>query len=73
LRPDGRQNVLSAAEAIERVTIDLEKLRNFVQEARSSALATDQPAMRAVAAEALQKATALCSLLVTLLQDMPLL
>jgi len=73
LRPDGRPNVLSAAEAIERVTIDLEKLRNFVQEARSSALAADQPTMRAVAAEALQKATALCSLLVTLLQDMPLL
>jgi MerR family copper efflux transcriptional regulator len=73
LRPDGRPNALSAVEAIERVTIDLEKLRNFVQEASSSALATDQPAMRAVAAEALQRATALCSLLVTLLQDMPLL
>ena len=39
LRPDGPPNALSAAEAIERVTIDLEKLRNFVQEARSSALA----------------------------------
>jgi hypothetical protein len=54
------------------VNSDLERLRNLIQETRPSALAAEQPAMRAVATEALQKATALCSLLVTLLQDMSL-
>jgi hypothetical protein len=58
---------------MERLASDLEKLRTLVQETRSAALATDQPAIRLVAAEALQRATALCTLLVSLLQDMPLL
>jgi MerR family copper efflux transcriptional regulator len=73
LDSNSRENAPSAVEAMERVASDLEKLRNLIQETRSAALATSQPAMRLVAAEALQKATALCSLLVTLLQDMPLL
>ena len=68
-----RENVPSAVEAMERVASDLEKLRTLVQETRSASLATDQPAIRLVAAEALHRATALCTLLVTLLQDMPFL
>jgi len=62
----------SAVEAMGKVNFDLDKLQAIIQEARSSALALNQPAMRAVATEALQKATGLCSLLVTLLRDMPL-
>jgi DNA-binding transcriptional MerR regulator len=73
LDSNGRQNIPPAVESLERVTSDLERLRHLVQETHPSALATEQPAMRAVATEALQKATALCSLLVTLLQDMPFL
>jgi DNA-binding transcriptional MerR regulator len=73
LDANSRGNTPSAVEAMERVARDLEKLRNLIQETRSTALATNQPAMRLVAAEALQKATALCSLLMTLLQDRPLL
>ena len=73
LDSNGRQNIPPAVECLEQVNNDLERLRHLVQETRPSALAAEQPAMRAVATEALQKATALCSLLVTLLQDMPLL
>jgi DNA-binding transcriptional MerR regulator len=73
LEANGRQGARCAVKAMERVASDLEKLRNLIQETRSTALATNQPAMRLAAAEALQKATALCSLLVTLLQDIPLL
>lgn len=73
LESSSRENAPSAVEAMERVASDLEKLRILVQETRSAALVTDQPAIRLVAAEALQKATTLCTLLVTLLQDMPLL
>jgi DNA-binding transcriptional MerR regulator len=73
LDSNGRQNIPPAVECMEQVNNDLERLRHLVQETRSSALAADQPAMRAVATEALQKATALSSLLVTLLQDMPFL
>jgi len=62
----------SAVEAMGKVNFDLEKLQALIQEARSSALVLNQPAMRVAATEALQKATGLCSLLVTLLQDMPL-
>jgi MerR family copper efflux transcriptional regulator len=69
----GRQNIPPAVECMEQVNNDLERLRHLVQETRPSALAADQPAMRAVATEALQNATSLCSLLVTLLQDMPFL
>jgi MerR family copper efflux transcriptional regulator len=73
LSSNGRPNIPPAVESMERVNNDLERLRYLVQETRSSALAADQPAMRAVATEALQRAAALCSLLVTLLQDMPFL
>jgi len=73
LDANSREDVSSAVEAMERVASDLEKLRSLVQETRSTAFATAQPAIRLVAAEALQRATALCTLLVTLLQDMPLL
>ncbi len=73
LEANSREDVPSAVEAMERVASDLEKLRILVQETRSAALATAQPAIRLVAAEALQRATALCTLLVTLLQDTQLL
>ena len=73
LDANGREDVPSPVEAIDRVANDLEKLQSLVQETRSAALATAQPAIRLAAAEALQRATALCTLLVTLLQDMPLL
>jgi len=73
LNSDGRQKASTALATLERVTTDLERLRHLVWETRSSALAADQPALRAIATEALQKATGLCSLLVTLLNDMPLL
>jgi DNA-binding transcriptional MerR regulator len=71
LLSNGRGNIPAAVESMERVNNDLERLRDLVQETRSSALAADQPEMRAIATEALQRAAALCSLLVTLLQDMP--
>lgn len=67
----GSKLVPSAVEKIERVNLDLEKLRQLVQETRSSVPAVNESAMRVVATEALQKATGLCSLLVTLLQEMP--
>ncbi|MGD0623720.1 MAG: MerR family transcriptional regulator [Thermodesulfobacteriota bacterium] len=73
LDSNGRQNIPPAVECMEQVNNDLERLRHLVQETRPSALAADQPAMRAVATEALQNATTLCSLLVSLLQDMPFL
>lgn len=63
----------SPVEAMERVTMDLDKLRDLVRETRSHASAADPPALRAVAAEALQKAMGLCSVLVTFLQDAALL
>ena len=64
-------NATSVVGAIEKVAVDLEKLQNLVEETRSSASVADQPAIRAVATEALQRATALCSLLVGVLQEMP--
>ena len=67
------QKATSAVEILEQVMIDLDRLQNLIQKTRSSTSTADQPAMRVVAAEALQKATGLCSLLVTFLQDMPLL
>ena len=73
LEANGRKDIPSPVEAMERVASDLENLRTLVQETRSAALATDQPAIRLAAAEALHRATALCTLLITLLQDMPLL
>ena len=68
----GGQKDTSAVEVMERVALDLERLQKLIQETRSSASPADQPAVRIVATEALQKATGLCSLLVTLLQDIPL-
>jgi dihydropteroate synthase len=56
---------------MEQVTLELERLQAAIQEIRSSASVLDQPAIRAVATEALQRATALCSVLVTILHDMP--
>ncbi len=66
-----KKNGDSALEAMEKVTLDLEKLQNLLKETRTSASLFDQPAVRALTTEALQKATALCSVLVTILQDMP--
>jgi MerR family transcriptional regulator, copper efflux regulator len=71
LTSQGSKAAPSAVERIERVNLDLEKLRQLVQETRSSAPGINESAMRVVATEALQKATGLCSLLVTLLQEMP--
>ncbi len=68
---DGKGKIASPAVVLERVTLDLEKLRAAIEEVRSSASILDQPAVRAVAMEALQRATALCSALVTILHDMP--
>lgn len=73
LNSPGGQKATSVVEVMEQVTIDLERLQNLIQKTRPSTSQADQPAVRVVATEALQKATGLCSLLVTLLQDMPLL
>ncbi len=71
LNSSGGQKDTSAVEVMERVALDLERLQKVIHETRSSASPSDQPAVRLVATEALQKATGLCSLLVTVLQDMP--
>ena len=68
---NGSRNNASSAKAMERVALDLERLQASIEEIRSSALALNQPAIRAVATEALQRATGLCSVLVTILHDMP--
>ena len=68
---NGSRNNASSAETMERVALDLERLQASIEEIRSSALALNQPAIRAVATEALQRATGLCSVLVTILHDMP--
>ena len=73
LNSPNEQKATSAAEILEQVMIDLDRLQNLIQKTRSSVSSADQSAMRVVATEALQKATGLCSLLVTFLQDMPLL
>jgi MerR family copper efflux transcriptional regulator len=71
LQSDQDPNTASVAGAMEKVAVDLEKLQNLIQETRLSASAADQPAVRAIATEALQRATTLCSLLVTVLQELP--
>jgi len=71
LELNGRGNTVSPAEVMEQVTLELERLQAAIEEIRSSASILDQPAVRAVATEALQRATALCSVLVTILHDMP--
>ncbi len=62
----------SAMEAMEQISLDLERLRNTVLENHWAAKSANMQAMRAVATDALQKATALCTLLINLLQEMPL-
>jgi len=71
LEISGKKNTASSTEVMEQVTLELEKLQAAIEEIRSSASIMDQPAVRAVATEALQRATALCSVVVTLLNDMP--
>ena len=71
LELNGKGNTVSPAEVMEQVTLELERLQAAIEEIRSSASILDQPAVRAVATEALQRATALCSVLVTILHDMP--
>jgi DNA-binding transcriptional MerR regulator len=68
---NGKQNAVSPAEVMEQVTLELERLQAAIVEIRSSTSVLDQPAIRAIATEALQRATALCSVLVTILHDMP--
>ena len=72
LHASERWPVASAVEAIERVGADLERLQEVVQKSRSAAAAGDPSVLRAIATEALQKAMALSALLVTFLQDQPL-
>ncbi len=69
LEISGKEDTVSPIE--EQVILELEKLQAAIEEIRSSASILDQPAVRAVATEALQRATALCSVVVTLLNDMP--
>jgi DNA-binding transcriptional MerR regulator len=62
----------SVMEVMERITMDLERLRNIVLENLGAAKTANIAAMRTVATDALQKATGLCALLINLLQEMPL-
>jgi DNA-binding transcriptional MerR regulator len=71
LETNGSRNTAPSAETVAQVALDLERLQASIEEIRSSALALNQPAIRAVATEALQRATGLCSVLVTILHDMP--
>jgi len=71
LEISGKENTVSPAEVIEQVTLELERLQSAIEKIRSSTSVLDQPAIRAVATEALQRATGLCSVLVTILHDMP--
>ena len=71
LETSGDRKNGSPAEAIEQVALDLERLQASIEGIRSSVSALDQRAIRTVATEALQRATALCSVLVTFLHDMP--
>jgi MerR family copper efflux transcriptional regulator len=71
LQSNHNPNAASVVGAMERVAIDLEKLQNLIGETRLLASAADQPAVRAMATEALQRATTLCSLLVGVLQELP--
>jgi MerR family copper efflux transcriptional regulator len=71
LEPGGLKNTVSPAQGMEQVALELERLQASIEEIRSSASVLDQPVIRAVATEALQRATGLCSVLVTILHDMP--
>ncbi len=71
LDSSGSKDGASAVEAMEKMALDLKRLQNLVKDTHSSPSILDQPAIRALATEALQRATTLCSVLVTLLQDLP--
>jgi MerR family copper efflux transcriptional regulator len=71
LETGGSKNPASPSDAMDQVALELERLQASIEEIRSSASVLDQPAIRAVATEALQRATGLCSVLVTILHDMP--
>ena len=71
LETNGNGSSISPAEVMDPVILELERLQASIEEIRSSASLLDRPAVRAVATEALQRATALCSVVVTLLNDMP--
>ncbi len=65
----------SGLEIMEEVTIGLDRLQKLIKKTRAGNfgnLTNVQPAMRILAAQALQKATGLCSMLVAFLQEMPL-
>ncbi len=68
LNSSARKKIPSAIETLEKINLDLERLRILVQETKSSAVVADPAVMRTMATEALQKATGLCSLLIALLQ-----
>jgi DNA-binding transcriptional MerR regulator len=67
---DGQEGV-SPVQALEKVALELEKLQSEVEQARGKAILPLNTAMRALATDALQKATALSSILVAFLQDLP--
>ncbi len=71
LNSDGKAKGRSTRGAMEQMDLDLRKLKRLVEEARSLNSAVDQPVLKAIAGQAVQRATALCSILVTLLQDLP--
>jgi DNA-binding transcriptional MerR regulator len=62
----------SALETLEQIAMDLDRLHDRVLETHAAAKNGSAEAVRAVATDALQKATGLCTLLVSLLQEMPL-
>lgn len=65
----------SGLEIMEEVTIGLDRLQKLLKKTRPQNfrnLTKEQPAMRILTAQALQKATGLCSMLVAFLQEMPL-
>ena len=65
------KDIAPAVDAMEKMALDLKRLQSLVKNTRSSASLLNQPALGALAREALQRATALCSVIVTLLQDLP--
>lgn len=67
------QQEYSGIEIMEKIADDLDRLHKLIKKTRSASLVDNQMAMRVLTAQALQKATGLCSMLVTFLQDMPLL
>jgi MerR family transcriptional regulator, copper efflux regulator len=72
LESSANPEIPSAVETLEQIAMDLDRLHNRVLETQTAAKNASAEAMRAVATGALQKATGLCTLLVNLLQEMPL-